>query len=169
MLAFVSLCVCCLNFCCCAGFSVSTRTWVLRFAALERQTVGALLCSCRLPALSPSWHDGTQWRALRSHSPPWCFPPLCSACPPPRASPIWSPTVCKAPCSALPLQPACPAFPAPLQRLSTSLYVSDLVTQFAKQLGVKALHYDSFEKVLAGELKQQACTCCSVGGAVVFP
>lgn len=38
-----------------------------------------------------------------------------------------------------------------MQRLSTALYVSDLVTQFAKQLGVKALHYDSFEKVLAGE------------------
>lgn len=37
------------------------------------------------------------------------------------------------------------------QRLSMSLYVSDLVTQFAKQLGVKALHYDGFEKVLAGE------------------
>lgn len=52
--------------------------------------------------------------------------------------------------------------PAPPQRLSTSLYVSDLVTQFAKQLGVKALHYDSFEKVLAGELKQQVCTCCLV-------
>ncbi|PRW55979.1 DDT domain-containing isoform A [Chlorella sorokiniana] len=39
--------------------------------------------------------------------------------------------------------------PEDSHRLCTSLYVSDLVTQFAKQLGVKALHYDSFERVLA--------------------
>lgn len=38
-----------------------------------------------------------------------------------------------------------------LQRLSTALYVSDFATQFGKQLGVRALHYDAFERVLAGE------------------
>lgn len=41
--------------------------------------------------------------------------------------------------------------------------MSDLVTQFAKQLGVKALHYDGFEKVLAGEAEGAPATqFCSV-------
>ncbi|KAL4457501.1 hypothetical protein ABPG75_012366 [Micractinium tetrahymenae] len=35
------------------------------------------------------------------------------------------------------------------QRLSTALYVADLVSQFSKQLGCKALHYDQLEAALA--------------------
>ena len=36
------------------------------------------------------------------------------------------------------------------QRLSTALYVSDLVTQFSKQLGCRALNYDHLMEALAG-------------------
>ena len=36
------------------------------------------------------------------------------------------------------------------QRLSTALYVSDFVCQFSKQLGLRALNYEHFERVLAG-------------------
>ncbi|KAL4440713.1 hypothetical protein ABPG77_000422 [Micractinium sp. CCAP 211/92] len=35
------------------------------------------------------------------------------------------------------------------QRLSTGLYVADLVSQFSKQLGCKVLHYDQLEAALA--------------------
>lgn len=37
------------------------------------------------------------------------------------------------------------------QRLATALFVSDFLTQFSKQLGLRALHYESLEKALAGE------------------
>lgn len=64
--------------------------------------------------------------------------------------------------------------PTLLQRLSTALYVADLVSQFSKQLGFKALHYDQLEAALAGKapagcpvgpkgrLDHTACTACTV-------
>ena len=47
--------------------------------------------------------------------------------------------------------PLCFARRPLLQRLASALYVADFVTQFSKQLGVRVLHYENFEHVLAGE------------------
>ena len=72
-------------------------------------------------------------------------------------SQCWEPALASYHCAHLVPQPTrlaaaapCPLRPPPRSSLRTMLFVSDLVSQFSKSLGCRALPYDAFDRALAG-------------------